>query len=126
MTTKSRISKMLAGAVILAAVLHGSLTYAHPQLQSADPAAGAGIASPKEIRITFNEPVIARLSGIEVKDQSGKLIATGRSETDAANKKVLIVPVKEQLPPGAYNVEWHAVSDDTHRVKGSYSFSVAP
>ncbi|NEL06806.1 hypothetical protein G3V88_23875, partial [Escherichia coli] len=21
-------------------------------------------------------------------------------------------------------VEWHAVSDDTHRVKGSYSFSV--
>lgn len=126
MKTKSRISKMTAGAVILAAVLHGSPTYAHPQLQSADPAAGAGIASPKEIRITFNEPVIARFSGVEVRDQSGKLIATGKSETDAANKKVLIVPVKEQLPPGAYNVEWHAVSDDTHRVKGSYSFSVAP
>jgi methionine-rich copper-binding protein CopC len=30
------------------------------------------------------------------------------------------------LSPGEYKVEWHAVSDDTHRVKGNYSFSVAP
>jgi methionine-rich copper-binding protein CopC len=37
-----------------------------------------------------------------------------------------VVPVTEQLPPGDYNVEWHAVSDDTHRVKGNFSFSVAP
>jgi methionine-rich copper-binding protein CopC len=28
------------------------------------------------------------------------------------------------LPPGDYKVEWHAVSDDTHRAKGNYSFSV--
>ncbi len=32
--------------------------------------------------------------------------------------------MQEQLPQGDYKVEWHAVSDDTHRVKGSYSFSV--
>jgi methionine-rich copper-binding protein CopC len=38
----------------------------------------------------------------------------------------LVVPVNEALPAGDYKVEWHAVSDDTHRVKGSYSFSVAP
>ena len=30
-----------------------------------------------------------------------------------------------QLKPGDYKVEWHAKSDDTHRVKGNYSFSVA-
>ena len=33
---------------------------------------------------------------------------------------------KKGFPPGEYKVEWHAVSDDTHRVKGNYSFSVAP
>ena len=33
-------------------------------------------------------------------------------------------PMQEQLPAGDYKVEWHAVSDDTHRVKGNYSFSV--
>ncbi|MDU1671067.1 MAG: copper resistance protein CopC [Bradyrhizobium sp.] len=37
---------------------------------------------------------------------------------------MLVVPVKQELSPGEYKVEWHAVSDDTHRVKGSYSFSV--
>jgi methionine-rich copper-binding protein CopC len=52
------------------------------------------------------------------------VIATGKPATDPANKKQLLVPVQEQLPPGDYKVEWHAVSDDTHRVKGNYSFSV--
>jgi len=28
------------------------------------------------------------------------------------------------LPSGNYKVQWHAVGEDTHRVKGSYSFSV--
>jgi methionine-rich copper-binding protein CopC len=40
-------------------------------------------------------------------------------------KKQLVVPVNQPLPPGDYKVEWHAVSDDTHRVTGSCSFSVA-
>jgi methionine-rich copper-binding protein CopC len=121
----NQMSKRRA-TLVLVAFLYGNLAYAHPQLQSAEPAAGVGIASPKEIRITFSEPVVARFSGIELKDQSGKVIATGKPETDAANKKILIVPVTQQLAPGPYNIEWHAVSEDTHRVKGSYSFSVTP
>jgi methionine-rich copper-binding protein CopC len=72
----------------------------------------------------FNESVIPQFSGVELKDQAGKTVATGKSQTDPANKKLLVVPVKEQLLPGDYKVEWHAVSDDTHRVKGTYSFSV--
>jgi copper resistance protein C len=82
--------------------------------------------SPKQIKITFTEAVIPQFSGAEVKDQAGKAIATGKATVDPANRKQLVVPVNEPLPPGDYTVEWHAVSDDTHRVKGSYSFSVAP
>jgi copper resistance protein C len=115
-----------AAVTLVAAILYGGVAYAHPQLQSAEPAAGvATTTSPKQIRITFNENVIPQLSGVEVKDQTGKVIPTGKAATDPANKKLLIVPVNEQLPPGDYKVEWHAVSDDTHRVKGDYSFSVA-
>jgi hypothetical protein len=76
--------------------------------------------STHQIRITFSEAVVPRFSGIELKDQSGKLIATGQSETDRTDKKILVVPVKEQLAPGDYKVEWHAVSEDTHRVKGPF------
>jgi methionine-rich copper-binding protein CopC len=119
MTTMAAITTMTA------ALLSGA-AHAHPEFQSADPTPGAATTtSPKQIRITFNENLVAKLSGVEVKDQTGKLIATGRAATDPANKKLLVVPVSEQLPPGNYKVEWHAVSDDTHRVKGSFSFSVA-
>jgi methionine-rich copper-binding protein CopC len=117
----------MAAVAVVAASLFGSAAYAHPELRSAEPAAGAAMTtSPKQIRITFNENVIPQLSGVEVKDQTGKMIPTGKAATDPANKKLLIVPVNEQLPAGDYKVEWHAVSDDTHRVKGNYSFSVAP
>jgi methionine-rich copper-binding protein CopC len=111
---------------VIAASLFGGAACAHPQLQSAEPAPGAATTtSPKQIRITFNENVIPQMSGAEVKDQTGKIIPTGKAATDPANKKLLVVPVNEQLPPGDYKVEWHAVSDDTHRVEGSFSFSVA-
>jgi methionine-rich copper-binding protein CopC len=116
----------MAAVTMIAVSLFGSAAYAHPELQLAEPAAGAAMTtSPKQIRITFNESVIAQFCGVEVKDQTGKVISTGKAATDPANKKLLVVPLKEQLPPGDYKVEWHAVSDDTHRVKGNYSFSVA-
>jgi methionine-rich copper-binding protein CopC len=116
----------MAGLAVIVAILFGGAAYAHPEFQSADPTPGAATTtSPKQIRITFNENVIPKMSGVEVKDQTGRIISTGTAATDPANKKLLVVPVNEQLPPGDYKVEWHAVSDDTHRVKGSFSFSVA-
>ncbi len=111
---------------LIPAILYGGVAFAHPELQSAQPAAGTATTSPSQISITFNEAVIPQFSGVELKDQKGKLIATGKAATDPANRKLLVVPVKEPLAPGEYKVEWHAVSDDTHRVKGSYSFSVTP
>jgi methionine-rich copper-binding protein CopC len=112
-----------AAFTLIAAILYGGIAYAHPELQSAEPAAGAAMTtSPKQIKITFNESVMPQFSGAELR---GKVMTTGKATTDPTNKKQLVVPVKEQLPPGDYKVEWHAVSDDTHRVKGTYSFSVA-
>jgi methionine-rich copper-binding protein CopC len=116
----------IAAIAMIAALFCGNAANAHPQLQSAEPAAGATTASPKQIKITFNENVMVQFSGVELKDQAGKMIPTGKATVDPANKKQLVVPVNEPLSPGDYKVEWHAVSDDTHRVKGSYSFSVAP
>ena len=121
------MSKMtsMAAVIMIAASLFDSAAHAHPELQSAEPAAGGTTASPQQIKITFNENVMAQFSGVEVKDKAGKMITTGKATVDPANKKQLVVPLKEQLPPGEYKVEWHAVSDDTHRVKGNYTFSVA-
>jgi copper resistance protein C len=122
------MSKTIPMSVIalIAAGLSVNAALAHPDLQSAEPAAGsAATISPKQIRITFNEAVIPQFSGVELKDQAGKPIATGKAAVDPASKNVLVVPIGEVLPPGIYKVEWHAVSEDTHRVKGTYSFSVS-
>jgi methionine-rich copper-binding protein CopC len=117
----------IAGVTMVAASLLSGAAFAHPELRSAEPAAGAAAAtSPKQIKITFTEAVLPQFSGAEVKDHAGKVIATGKATVDPSNRKQLVVPVNEPLPPGDYKVEWHAVSDDTHRVKGAYSFSVAP
>ncbi|RYF42298.1 MAG: copper resistance protein CopC [Comamonadaceae bacterium] len=115
----------IVAVTLIAAFLTAGVAYAHPELQSAEPAAGKASPAPKQIRILFNESVIPQFSGIELKDQSGKMVATGKATTDPTNKKLMIVPLKDQLSPGDYKVDWHAVSDDTHKVKGSYSFGVA-
>jgi methionine-rich copper-binding protein CopC len=110
----------------ISAILYVGVAFAHPELKSAQPPAGAATTSPRQISITFNEAVVPQFSGVELKDQTGKLIETGKAVADPTNRKLLVVPIKEPLAPGEYKVEWHAVSDDTHRVKGSYSFSVTP
>jgi methionine-rich copper-binding protein CopC len=112
---------------MIAASLLVTNAYAHAERKSAEPAAGAVTTTPpQQIKMTFNENVISQFSGIEVKDQTGRVVATGKATIDPANRKLLVVPVNEPLPPGEYKVEWHAAGEDTHRVKGSFSFSVAP
>ena len=94
-------------------------------LLSAEPAAGAATSSPKQIKITFNESVIPQFSGLELKDQNRKGDRDRKAYDGSHQQKAVGGSHPETVPPGDYKVEWHAVSDDTHRVKGSYSFSVA-
>lgn len=79
------MSKKIAMTAVtfIAAIVYGGIAYAHPELLSAEPAAGAATSSPKQIKITFNESVIPQFSGLELKDNTGKvMIATGKPATD--------------------------------------------
>jgi hypothetical protein len=99
---------------------------AHPKLTSVSPAADVSSkVAPKEIKLNFSEGVIAKFSGLELKGEAGKAIATGVPVNDPGDRKQLIVPLAAPLTAGRYKVTWHAVSEDTHRVKGEYSFEVA-
>ena len=111
-------------AVLLTAT-SGRMAWGHPVLEASDPGQGATVSSPKEIRLTFTENLIARFSGLTIKDQSGRAIGTASPSVDPNDKRQLIVPISTPLPPGAYDVDWHAVGADTHRVTGHFSFRVA-
>jgi hypothetical protein len=110
---------------ILVSSLISGWAYAHPALQASNPGQGATVPAPKEIRLTFSENVIPKFSGLTIKDNGGALIETAVPSTDPKDKRQLVVPIVKPLPPGAYDVEWHAVSVDTHKVNGHFSFKVA-
>ena len=110
--------------VILVAGLIGGMARAHPVLETTDPGPGTTVPSPKEIRLMFTEDLVAKFSGLTVKDQSGHPIETASPSVDPNHKRQLVVPIANPLPPGTYDVDWHAVSVDTHRVTGHFSFKV--
>lgn len=119
------ITAMAALAVLTMGALATSAD-AHPKVTSVSPAADVSSkVAPREIKLNFSEGVIAKLSGLELKDEAGNTIATGMPVNDPADRKQLIVPLAAPLTAGRYKVMWHAVSEDTHRVKGEYSFEVA-
>ena len=120
-----RLKNSIGTCAILAAMFLTGPAFAHPKLDSASPAADVSvIASPKEIKLNFSEGIIAKFSGLEVKDEGGRAIPTGDAVVDFKEPKQLVVPVSAPLAPGRYTVSWHAVSEDTHKVSGNYSFRV--
>ncbi len=100
---------------------------AHADLASSNPAAGAAVKTPPtEISITFTEEVELQFSGIQVLDANGKRVDEGKARTAPDNEKLLSIGLKP-LAPGTYKVIWHALSAaDSHKMKGSYEFTVKP
>jgi hypothetical protein len=98
---------------------------AHALLQKAEPPVGGTVtASPSEISIQFSEGVEPSFSGITLATNDGAAVPTGKPTVDPQNQSVLTVNVAKKLDPGIYKVDWHAVSVDTHRTEGSFTFSV--
>lgn len=117
-------SMVFAFAATLAFTNHAG---AHAHLESAGPAPGSVVkASPKALRIQFNEEVTPGFSGMDVTNAKGEKQATGAASVSPTDKKQLIVPLNAELAPGKYTVVWHAVGGDTHRVEGRYTFEVKP
>ena len=96
--------------------------FAHAFLQHASPGAGQTLAAPKEISLTFSEKLEPGLSGASVMDAAGHDI----SGLSATVKDAAITVALPSLKPGLYHVTWHAVSVDSHRTEGGYTFTVQP
>lgn len=116
---------LVFATVLISCAVIATAAQAHAKLTSTNPAAGAVVAeSPKDLRLIFNEGLIAKFSGIELKTEKGENIETGTAVADPADNKQLIVPLPAALADGVYSIKWHAVSEDTHKLDGAYSFTV--
>ena len=110
-------------------LLLSTLAQAHPKLLSSTPAEGADGAAPDKIELHFSENLLARFSG-------AKLVMTempgmahspmpmkARVSAGSDPKSMLVTPLAP-LPAGTYQVEWRAVSSDTHPITGNVTFKV--
>lgn len=114
----------LAAAVISLTFAAAPAAQAHAHLKSADPASGAVItAAPSTLTLSFTEDVQPKFCTVTVTDSMGMRADTGAPEAVPGHADELSVPVKFQMP-GKYVVVWHALSVDTHKTQGTYSFTI--
>lgn len=78
---------------------------------------------PREVSLTFTEPLNARLSrGTLVRVDGGPGVA---GVVSGVSGKRLVLELGRSLERAAYRVEWHTVStQDGHALEGSFSFGV--
>lgn len=99
---------------------------AHAHLKSSAPAGDSAVAAPATLELHFSEGVDLKFSGVSLTGPDQKAIATGDTAHAGNDEASLSVPVTAKLAPGKYTVQWHVLSKDGHKVKGSYSFDVKP
>ncbi|WP_047303859.1 copper homeostasis periplasmic binding protein CopC [Pseudomonas fluorescens] len=120
------LKNLFTTTALLASLLGASSVFAHAHLKSSTPAADSSVTAPNELRLVFSEGVEAAFTQVKI-SKDGAPLEVKSLATEGADKKTLIVtPVATPLRAGEYKVEWHAVSVDTHKSEGSYSFKVSP
>jgi methionine-rich copper-binding protein CopC len=118
--------RVLALVVLLALASHGEPARAHAFLHHAVPAVGGTVAvAPKEVRLFFTQELEPHFSGVTLSTGDGQSVATGAATVDPQDPTAMVLSVPP-LAPGKYKVSWHAVSVDTHRTEGDFTFEIRP
>lgn len=125
-----RIRSLLAAPLLAALALAGT-AQAHPKLLASTPSANASVAKPGKIELKFSEALIGPMTGAELvmtgmpgMANHAPMKITGFTAAIGADRKTLTLVLRRALSAGNYRVTWHAVSTDTHRVQGAFTFSV--
>ena len=117
-------SRTVCALVFLASVVISPTVLAHAHLKQQSPAADSVVSAPQSLTLNFSEGIEPGFSGVVVTDAHKQVVKTGAVTRDEKNKAQLIVPLGQTLATGTYQVDWHVVSVDGHKTKGSYHFSV--
>ena|SRR6516162_786584 len=95
--------------------------HAHASLAHASPSVASIVSvAPHEVILTFTERLEAAFSTLTVMDANGTEVSQGKAQVNDNAMRISLKP----LNPGTYKVNWRAVSTDTHKIEGSFTFSV--
>ena len=112
--------KLAIIVTLLIAALSTNPAQAHAFLDHASPRVGSTVGSaPSELTLWFTQKLEPAFSSVEVMGPNGASIG-GKAQVSGNTMRVGI----KGAGPGAYHVHWHALSVDTHKTQGSFSFTV--
>lgn len=117
---------LLAALAVVAGVtaLSAGTALAHAELISSNPANEAILAStPPEILLRFSEDVDPIGDSIRLVDAAGNPVPLGPLD-QSLGSDTLRTPVPATIDDGTYVVGWQAVSADSHKIRGAFTFSV--
>jgi copper transport protein len=122
-----KIRRALAAIAVvlggLGAVPAGTVS-AHAELRSSSPANQSILeSSPPEIVLRFSETVDPVSESIRLVDGNGTPVELGAVD-QALGDDTLRVSLIEPIGDGTYVVGWQAISADSHKVRGAFTFSV--
>jgi methionine-rich copper-binding protein CopC len=119
------MNRLLTYAMLGTVTVLGTAMF-HNHLVKSAPAAGEKLAaSPKEVRLWFNErPVIPFTSVTLLTADSTKIVTIKAVATD--DSMAVSAPLATPLGPGSYLITWRTASRDGHAIRGTYGFSIAP
>ena len=117
-------SRAFCALVFVASTMMTPSVLAHAHLKQQIPAADSVVTAPQALTLNFSEGIEPGFSGVVVTDAQKQIVKTGTASRDEQNKAQLTVPLEQTLASGTYQVDWHVVSVDGHKTKGSYHFSV--
>ena len=95
---------------------------AHTKLVSTEPSADTEVAAPKTIQLHFTEGFETKFSSFKLTDTDGKDVPV--KIVESKDPKTLTGVPQAPLLPGLYTVTWTTVARDSHKMTGSYSFTV--
>jgi copper resistance protein C len=106
---------------LLSMALGSVVAHAHAVLDHASPVVGSTVVSaPREVSLTFTQNLEAAFSSVQVTDANGARVDQGKAVVSGNTMRIGL----KSLPQGTYRVRWQAVSVDTHKMEGSFTFRV--
>lgn len=117
----------LALVAVAALLASAGPALGHAVLVSSSPSADARVAAaPDRVILSFSEPVeIVQGDAIDVVDAEGGDVTSGPA-TNAAEARVVEIPLRPGLGDGTYTVRYSVVSSDAHVIPGVLVFGVGP
>lgn len=114
---------VLAGVTAAVVVALAAPAAAHATLEATQPGGESVVPNaPREVVMSFSEPVDPGLGGIKVFDPAGRRVDGGRTTRLDGGRRIRTAV--EDAGQGTYTVAWSVVSSDSHNLSGSFVYSV--